>query len=143
MLRRRHPAADERDVALARELGPRREVAARAERELTDAEAAGAGPEQTAVQRRGLEHALTAAYEAADAGYRVALGPVDGLKRTRYLSRLNRPAVIEADRERRELALARTHYRFAARDDLDQVPPAFVPPSVGTHATTLATHADH
>lgn len=143
-LRRRAARPDPRDEELAGRLEPRRAAAAEAERALADAVAQGAPPQQVRAARAAVDARLTAALEAADARYRLVLGPDAGeLKRVRLLARLARPEVKEADRLRREIALARTHHRVAARDDPWSSPIAAVPPSVGTAPTTLGTASGH
>jgi hypothetical protein len=140
---RRTATADPRDVALAGQLESRRAAAREAERELLAVEADRWGHAETAKARRVLEDRLDEAVAAAEAAYRVALGPVDDLPRVTYLRRLTHPHVKAADRERRELALARAHYRVAARDDLTAAAIAALPPSVGTRASALGPSAEH
>lgn len=142
-LRRRRTTADAGDLALAGQLEERADAARRAQQELAAAEGQSAFPEDTAPLRREVDARLAAALEAAEAAYRVVLGPVEGMKRVKYLARLTRPEVKEADRVRQQIALARSHVRMATRDDLAVVQPQALPPTVGTHATTLATHAEH
>ena len=141
--RRRTAAADPRDVELASQLERRRVAAREAERELLAAEADVWDKVETAKARRVLDDRLNAAVEAAEAAYRVALGPVEDLPRVKYLRRLTHPRVKAADRERRELTLARAHYRVAARDDLTAAAIGALPPSVGTAATALGPPAEH
>ncbi|RJK96284.1 hypothetical protein [Vallicoccus soli] len=131
------------DRVLAGELDERRASAREAEGALREREAAGAPAAELADARRLLDTRLTAALEAAEAAYRVAVGPLQGVRRTAYLARLVRPEVRAADHERRQLALARTHLRVEARDDLDLRRIAAVPPSVGTDALDLGTRAPH
>lgn len=140
LLRRHAARADPRLVALADELPGRRTHVAVADRAVAAAEARGEDDLVLAPLRRALDDGLTSAYDAADAAYLVALGPVEGLKRVTYLARLQRPAVREADDVRRQIALARSHARMASRDEIGLFPPASVPPSVGTHASVLGTH---
>lgn len=141
-LGRAKKVSDPRDVALADELGNRREEIARANEELARVEASNADATDAAAARAALDAALTRALESAEAAYRVALGPVEDLKRTRYLARLERPEVQTADRQRREIALARTHLRVETRDDLGLLQPQALPPTIGTHALRLGHHDD-
>lgn len=144
MLRRR-PEPPQADQELAASLDDRVAAAAEAERRLQQVERTGrAAPEELRMLRRELDARLTEAIEAADAAYRIALGPVEGVKRVRVLARAARPEVREADRRRRDLALVRSHNRMASRDDLGVIPPrAFLPGEVGTAARHLATHEGH
>ena len=136
----RRPASDPGDISLAGELDERRASAREAEAALHARESAGAPAEEVAVSRHLLDRRLGSALEAAEAAYRVALGPLAGVRRTAYLARLQDPRVRDADRQRRHLALARTHLRVAARDDMGIQRLGSVPPSVGTGALELGTH---
>jgi hypothetical protein len=137
------PAADPADVALAGELEARRAAARESEVALRAQEAAGAAPQELARARRLVDERLTSALDAAEAAYRVAVGPLEGVRRTAYLARLASAPVRAADHERRQLALARTHLRVEARDDLDVQRLGSLPPSVGTDARDLGTRAPH
>jgi hypothetical protein len=139
--RRRAPVRPE-DEALAATLDDRVAAVRVAERRLAEAMARGEHPEQVEAARQRLDGRFVAAIEAAEAAYNLTTGDLESLSRVKQLARLVSPEVREADRVRRQLALARTHYQVAARDDLATFPIASVPPSVGTHATTLATHLE-
>lgn len=139
--RRSSTPSDQQQQSLAEDLEQRVGVARDAERAylaLRDEERP--EPEVRAALRR-LEDALTDAVAAADAVYRLEVGPVG--QRVRYLARLRRPEVQAADTRRRQLALALSHYRMVERDDRGMVRPAAVPPSVGTAPRTLATGSAH
>ncbi|MGN6245583.1 MAG: hypothetical protein ACTHQ3_18185 [Motilibacteraceae bacterium] len=139
---RRRPSADQHDVELAAGLDQALAAARDAERALATAEAEGADLDQLAALRRAVGARYDAAVAAADANYRVALGPTDGVKRVAVLARWAKAPVQEAERLRNQVTMARSHWRMATRDELGVVPVAAVPPSVGTAAIHLATHAD-
>jgi hypothetical protein len=140
---RRRGTGDPRDAELAGTLEERRAAVREAEAALIAAQRSDAPAEEVAQLRRLLQARLDAVIEAAEAGYRHALGPVADLSRVAYLARLTRPEVRRADATRRELRLARTHYRMAERDDLWAYQIGGVPPTVGTQADQLATRAGH
>ena len=142
LLQRRKATTDPRSTALADELPGRRAEVDTAARAVADAEARGEDDSVLGPLRRHLDERLGAAHAAADAAYLVALGPVEGMKRVKYLARLQRPAVKEADTVRRQIALARSHAQMASRDEVGLFPPSSVPPTVGTRAAVLGTH-DH
>lgn len=116
-LRQRSPAATARDLAdreLAAQLPELEDELDAAVVALQQASVAQLPPETIRARYRTVTGAFDAVVAAADAGYRLAVGPVDGIPHTRVIAARGRPAAVTWRHLTQQLRLARQRHLLSA-----------------------------